>query len=378
MNFNLAKLVESHGVESCEKIIRKKIQEDKIEHLSIRHIYESFCPNIPLQSRQNSNFISPDTHLQEAEVRLSAFTNITGELISKKVIAGYKSVSGIGEHLTTKYPSKLRDERIPGFSSHDNVKEVTEGDAYEEAGFHDKYVTTGDPKKKGRIISITEEAVHYDQTGLLLQRAFLLGERAALDKEKTILKTVLGIDDRYYPSGVETAIYAAAPYKITSNALVDWTDIEKAELDGFGEMLDDMGEKIIVLPKAILVPSALKRTALRILHATEIIHGDYDDAASIKTKSLNPVKNEYKVLSSPLIHSLQITAGTDAGIAKSNWWFGEFGRQFWWKEVFPIQTFKAQNNNIQQFERDIVSRYKVRFFGNCFVVDQRYVIKNLA
>lgn len=378
MSYNLAKLVESHGVEPCEKIISEKIQKDKIKNLSIKQIYEAFCPDIPIQSRKNSNFITPDVQLQEAEVRLSAFTNIAGELISKKVIEGYKSVSGIGNKLTTNYPSNLREERIPGFSSHDNVKEVKEGDAYEEAGFHDKYVTTGDPTKKGRIISITEEAIHYDQTGLLLQRAFLLGERAALDKEKTILKTVLGIDNRYYPSGVETGIYLAAPYRVLANALVDWTDIEKCELNGFGEMVDDMGERIVVIPNTILVPAALKRTAQRILSATEIIHGDYDDAASIKTKSLNPVKNQYNILSSPLIHSLQVTAGTDAAIAKSNWWFGNFGRQFWWKEVMPLQTFKAQTNNIQQFERDIVSRFKVRYYGNCFVIDNRYVIKNLA
>ena len=43
-------------------------------------------------------------------------------------------------------------------------KEVGEGMPYEEASFGDKYVTTVEAKK-GRLLSITEEDIHFDQTG---------------------------------------------------------------------------------------------------------------------------------------------------------------------------------------------------------------------
>ena len=105
--------------------------------------------------------------------------------------------------------------------------------------------------------------------------------------------------------------------------------------------------------------------------AKEVVHGDYDSATSVKTKSDNPYSpNEYRVLTSSLVAGITGDATT--------WFMGDFQEQFFWKEIWPLQVFKAQPNSIMEFERDVVARFKVRYFGGIFAVDQRYVVKNTA
>lgn len=378
-------IVKSHGVEASEIIIREMINDEEkglsLEDVSLKELYEGFCgENLNIHQRSQGFIETKDKDLKEAYVKSSAFTNITGELISKMIINAYKSLSKIGDKLTSKYKTRLRYERLPGFIGSEAPQTVNEGDAYPESGISDKYTELGEAEKKGRIISLTEEAIYFDQTGILIERAKGIGEKCALDREKKILRAILGIDNAYFPSGVSTALYQATPYRVTSNALVDWTDIEKCELDGFSAMVDDSPnrDEIIVTPNVVLVPSALKRTAQRILNATEVTHGDFDDVDSVKTRGTNPVKNDYQIVSSVLIHALQVTAGTTPSIAKSNWWMGDFSKQFKWKEIFPLQTFRAIEDSNLKFERDVVSRFKVRYYGNPFVIDNKYVVKNMA
>lgn len=374
-------LVRTHGVPITEQITRGLVKKDKLklEDVSIKQLYEELCgEDLSLHRKAKGYVETKEQDLEEAYVTHTAFSNITGELISKEIIAAYKNVNYIGDKLTKVYKTNKKEERIAGFIGSEGPETVQEGDAYPESGISDKYIKLGDAEKKGRIISLTEETVFYDQTGRLVERAQGIGEKAGLEKEKKILKAILGIDTAYYPSGTGTALYGAAPYIVASNALVDWTDIEKAELDGFYAMQDDSPDTdyIVSVPQAILVPVALNRTAKRILNATEVVHGDYDSAASVKVKGANPVYKAYKIYTSVLIHILQIAAGVDAAVAKSNWWFGDFQKQFRWKQVWPLQVFSAPQKNIMQFERDIVSRYKVRYFGNPFVMDNKYVVKN--
>ena len=205
-------------------------------------------------------------------------------------------------------------------------------------------------------------------TGALLDRARMIGERAALEREKTILKAVLGVENSYFPGGTASTLYSATPYLVASNALTDWTSIETCENDGFGAMTDENGEAILVTPTAILVPIALKATTKRILTATSVAHLTSSD--TIRTWSSMPVKTDYEIISSPLIHQLSGSSTT--------WFLGDFKRQFRWKEIWPIQTFKASQNDQDRFHRDIVEKYKVRYYGCCFAIDNKYVVKNTA
>jgi hypothetical protein len=378
---SLKQLVEAEGPQAIENTLRD-LANDKENPLklgtdvTIQELFESFVGLENLQAtHRQAGFVN--VNLAEAAVRVSAFSNITGVLLGNEVIEGYNYASGIGDSLVRTYRTKYIDERIPGFTASEKPLEVKEGDAYDESGVMDKYITLGTGLKMGRIINVTEEAVLYDQTGMLVEKMRGIGELCALEREKTILKAVTGVTQCYFPSGSGANLYGGAPYIKTSNGLSDWTNIEACLVDCFAAMTDENGELVNSMPTAILVPTNLLFTAKRIIGATEILTKNPTTgtagttAQARETMSSNPVDN-YRIISSPQVSNVQSSNPT------TNWWLGDFQRQFRWKEVLPLQVFRRPENGDMQFERDIVTGFKVRYLGNVFAVDQRYVAKNTA
>jgi hypothetical protein len=83
------------------------------------------------------------------------------------------------------------------------------------------------------------------------------------------------------------------------------------------------------------------------------------------------------VLSSPLIDYLASVTGSRFDDA-ADWFLGDFKKQFVWQEIWPLQTQRAQQNDEAQFRRDIVARFKVRYYGGISALDHRYVVKSNA
>src|SRR3990167_3560327 len=108
-------------------------------------------------------------------VGTNAFQIATGELIMDQVIRGYENDSDfIGDQLITNMPGqRLRNQKMVGFTSLAGPTEVKEGRPYEESGFTEKYVTTKE-SKKGRILSINEELILFDQTSEIFRRGRLI------------------------------------------------------------------------------------------------------------------------------------------------------------------------------------------------------------
>ncbi len=376
---SLKRLVESEGVQVAENKLTKILKESKTKlsdiGISLKGLWESIVGRVDNTLNffhQGQGFIDTKP-VQEADVKSSAFSNITGVLIANEVIAAYEQVPTIGDQLvqTPYYRTTQQGERYAGFSAHENVKDVDEGADYEELGLSDKYVTIAERKKRGGIILVTEEAIMRDQTGMLLERIRNLAERHAIAKEKDIIACVVGHKACYYPSGVVQALYAGAPYLVTTNALVDWTDVENCEVTGFSEMTDEKGEKIGWMPvrPVMLVPRALYRTGKRIVNATEVKYGA--DSVTIQAIGANPLSGEQiQVLTSNYVSTY--TGDT------TSWFYGDPKKQFRFKEYWPLQVFQLQANNTYEFERDVKFAYKTRDWGFCFAVDQKYFLKNTA
>lgn len=376
---SLKRVVESEGVQVAENKLTKILKESKTKlsdiGISLKGLWESIVGRVDNTLNffhQGQGFIDTKP-VQEADVKSSAFSNITGVLIANEVIAAYEQVPTIGDQLvqTPYYRTTQQGERYAGFSAHENVKDVDEGADYEELGLSDKYVTIAERKKRGGIILVTEEAIMRDQTGMLLERIRNLAERHAIAKEKDIIACVVGNKACYYPSGVVQALYAGAPYLVTTNALVDWTDVENCEVTGFSEMTDEKGEKIGWMPvrPVMLVPRALYRTGKRIVNATEVKYGA--DSVTIQAIGANPLSGEQiQVLTSNYVSTY--TSDT------TSWFYGDPKKQFRFKEYWPLQVFQLQANNTYEFERDVKFAYKTRDWGFCFAVDQKYFLKNTA
>lgn len=311
-------------------------------------------------------------------VGTSAFPSAVGQLISAKVIDGYDTVGFIGDELVTVVPSKLRGERMVGFTSLQGVKDVEEHESYQDSTFAEKFVTTTE-QKRGRILSVTEEAVFFDQTGQVLQRAQNLGLSARENKERRIIRGVADVASTvrvYRPSGTAEALYTAGNNNLLSTAtpLVDWTDIQEVLAHHATNVRDDREpddttatQPIAWMPTILLTAVELAGVAARIVTAVEDRQNNMITAGV--ARQLVP---GIRALSSPYLDAAQ---GADQWDDASDWFLGAFPRQFIYKEIWPLQTFRAPAQNEEDFNRDVVARYKVREYGDVNAVEERMVIK---
>jgi hypothetical protein len=390
---HLRALIESHGPRGfyhkvVELLNEKELMPDDFSYYELADA----CGVLPrLKSVQES--LSPAASLPELlnesnpGVGTNLFQVVSGELIGRKVIEGYDDDSGfIGDKLVTVLPSRLRAQKLAGFTALAGPTGVSENHPYEESTFEEKFVTTLE-SKQGRILSITEELIGFDQTGEIHRRAMALGYYLRQERERTIVRAVTDAGAGsgqyvYRPSGTGSSLYASDGSRrnyvgvgnTTSTSfnsavpLVDWTDIEHALHYRATEVIDDRidGDRrpILVPARQMLVPERLRGTARSIVNSTEITV----TASDVETKFANPVGGMLEVLSSPFIDE-------QGGQAINDWYVGDFRRQFVWTEIWPVQTFLQKNDSEAAFERDVVLRVKARYYGGISAVDTVFVTK---
>ena len=385
----LKTLIESHGPGGFYQKICSLLNEGtlQVHDFSYRELAEA-CGVLPEMSRLREPLrgSGADELLAESNpgVGTNLFKVVTGELVGRKVLEGYEDDSGfIGDRLVTVMPSRSRGQKLAGFRALAGPSEVAEGHAYEESTFGEKYVTT-EESKKGRILSINEELIAFDQTGEINRRAMALGYALRQERERTIVRAVTDADAAtrpvYRPSGVGEPLYAddgsrrnvVGPDNVTSPdyaaavPLEDHRSIEKVLSYRATQVLDDRIDgtpRPMMTPALqILVPERLRGTALSVVNATEVSVL----TAAGESRMANPYAGSLEVLSSPFIDE----QGVD-----SDWYLGTFSRQFLWTEIWPVQTFLQQSDSEAAFERDVVLRVKARYFGGVSAVDTAFVTK---
>ena len=386
-------LVESLGAEGFYHKICTLLNEQKlsVDDFSYYELAEA-CGVLP-QLRRLSELAPPEENISHSlresnpGVGSNLFQVVTGELIGRKVIEGYEDDSGfIGDKLVAVMPSRLRNQKIAGFKALAGPTEVAEGHQYEESTFEEKYVAT-EEAKQGRILSINEELIAFDQTGEINRRAMAMGYYLRQERERTIVRAVTDADYSgakyvYRPNGSGQQLYKAdgsnrnwiGVGNTTSTdfnsavPLVDWTDIDTTLNYRATEVKDDRIDgtsRPIVMPvRQLLVPENLRGTALSIVNSTDItVTSD-----SQQTTFANPVHGLVEVLSSPFIDEQE-------GQAVNDWYIGDFRRQFVWTEIWPVQTFLQRSDSEAAFDRDVVLRVKVRYYGGLSAVDTVFVTK---
>jgi hypothetical protein len=356
----------------------EKVRPLRPEEFSIKAMWEGLVGPI----EETLGFVQDIMGYVEMPVReqitSTAFPSAVGQLISQKVIEGYQGPGFIGDELVEVVPSKLRGERLVGFTTLQGPKVVEEGMPYEDSTFGEKYVTTQETKR-GRLLSVTEETVTHDQTGQILARAALIGEMMRQDKERRIVRGVADVASTervYRPSGTAEQLYAAGNNNLlaTATVLTDWTDIQEVLAYHAANVRDDREpddttgtQPIVWMPKILLTAVKIAGNAARIISATETRH-DNMVAGNMVTTLVPGIR----ALASPFLDAAE---GADQYDDADDWFLGDFKRQFKYKEIWPIQTFRAPAQNPEQFERDVVARFKVREYGDINAVDERWVIK---
>jgi hypothetical protein len=312
-------------------------------------------------------------------VDTAAFTGIIGQIVFNKVKDAYSDPEFLWPDLVETMNSQFLDgERIPGIGRiGDKAEIVDEAASYPLVGLNEEFIDTPPSRKRGMIVPVTREIIVADRTGILLKAAGETGRWMGLNKEKRVLNVVTGQTNNYKRNGTATNTYLTSGAYInsqTGNALDtsgnEWRALEKADLL-FDAITDpNTGEPIIVKPDSIVVPTALLRTAQRILGGTGIVTVDNRaNAGTIRTESPNPYGGKnIKVLSSPYVKLASSSA--------TKWWWGTPKKAFLYIQIWDIETLQAASNNELEFSQDIWMRYKVSERGVCAVQEPRFMVQN--
>jgi hypothetical protein len=363
-------------VEHLNEALRE--QHLRPEDFSIRDLAETLIPDGHAWVRQLDPRSAGSVQVLEADgVDVTAFLNITGQVIYSRIMQAYRQEAFAMSRLVDTIPTRLDGEKIPGVSRiADSVEEVSPGMPYPHLGFGEDFIETPSTTKRGFIVPVTKEAIFFDRTHLVLSRAAEVGEILGLNKEKRLLDLLIGVTNNYKWRGTTYNTYQAATPWInvkTGNELVDWTDVDAAE-QLFADILDpNTGEPVLVGANTVLVMPAYRHAAHRVFNAAEI---NYTAAgAPTETKAANPLGN-YRVVESRLAYRRVVASGVAAADAKKWWFIGDFHKAFAYMENWPITVTQSPPGSEADFNSDIVVRFKASERGAAAVINPRYVVKN--
>jgi len=322
------------------------------------------------------------TVLEADGIDVTAFLNVTKQIVFSQILESYHSELFVMSRLVETIPTQFDGEKIPGAGSPaDSGREIHPGMPYPNADFVEDYVETPKTVKRGLIVSVTKEAVFFDRTHLILDRAAQVGETLAFQKEKRLLDTVLGITNTFRWKGKGYATYCSGandPYinAVSSNPLGDWESLEKAE-NLFANMLDpNTREPILIEPDTVLVMPQRRGAAYRLFHPAAEFSQNVSD-----TNTLSSVPNpygHYRVIASRIAYRRLVDHGVTAANAAGYWYLGNFRKAFAYMENWPITVTQSASGSEADFEQDIVVRFKASERGVPAVLNPRYVVKCTA
>ncbi len=340
-----------------------------------RNMIESWNPD----ERQGD--LTAGAMLKEAEVSTSNFANIMGQIVYSSILPTFNSPTFLAPRIARNIPTPFEQEKIPGITNPGDVTEVVlEGHDFPKVSIGEHWITTQITQKHGAILQMTKEALFFDRTGQLMERARELALMLAVSKEKRVLDVALGITNVYRRNDAA----AIATYNdntgthnwdnlAASNALVDWTDIENVKLL-FDAITDpDTGEIVFIDVNnlGVIVPSALAATLDQIVNATEIRTGDITASPAIQTVSSNP-----RLASSIVPLTNQYVK--DRTSSDSTWFMGDWMQAVTYRENWPISTPPDAVSPHDEIHRDIVAGVKVTERGAANMENPRLVAKSTA
>ncbi|MGD9127359.1 MAG: hypothetical protein PVH19_08270 [Planctomycetia bacterium] len=380
----LRRRYEAEGPEKTVQHLNEALQkgELKSEDFSIRDLAEGLVPDGHEWVRSMDPRAGGSVQLTENEgVDLTAFLNVTGQVIYSKILDAYQHEAFAISRLVDTVPTRLDGEKIPGIGRiSDEVTEIEPGMPYPNVGFGEDYIETPSTTKRGLIVPVTKEAIFFDRTHLVLSRAAEVGEVLGLNKEKRLADVVIGETNNYKWKGSSyNTYYSEADGEswintIADNELVDWTDVDNAE-QLFADILDpNTSEPVLLRATNVLVMPAYRHAAHRVFNASELTYTTGSGATS-KTTVANPLGN-YTVHESRIAYRRILAAGEAAADAKKWWFVGDFKKAFAYMENWPLTVTQSAPGSDADFNQDIVVRFKASERGAAAVLNPRFVVKS--
>jgi len=363
----------------------------KPDDFRIRPLFEALVPDgrEMLQEWATGGFASQTARLLEAGAVVSSqFSNITGQIVYQKTLDGYQSEEFVFSKEVDEFQSNVIGmEKIAGIGGiGDEAEVVFESQPYPLVGPVEDYIEVPEARKRGHICPLTWEAVFSDKTAQLLKRAGEVGHFLGLNKEKRIIDCI--VDEgggaisaalgghRYFWRGASYATYqTSTPWDnvTTSNALVDWTDLEAAELTLSRVRDPNTGEPITIQPDVVVVTKQLDYTARYILNSTLVaVHaGGYPTSGNPNEHRAAPFyETKYRIVTSRLLETRMAT--------DTDWYLANLRKAFGYKVIRELQTVQAPANHPDEFSRDVVNQWRSSEFGAAYTQDPRLINESRA
>lgn len=382
----LRESAKTNGVAVTSRALIEEVNGGQVNpaRLSIRKLAEAFMGEGWAEHLERYNRTGRVLESAEA-VDPSAFAAITGQLLVNEIREKYRLASMVADSLCSTIPvtnGNLGPQRVPYLSDVTNDSDIVEpGMPYPATSFKGQYIEHPAIVKKGRICSVTAEAIYSDLTSQIIDSARSVGTRVALGREEDILKVVLGITNPHSWNGSSYNTYLSSGSNwintVTSFSLIDWTGLNTLE-QLFTKMKDPVtGKPILIEPKQVFVMPAQKYNLRRIINATAVESGNYATSGNpSRTISDSPLDRNYEILTSA--HAFNLL--TDAAIgnvseanANARVYLGDFKRAFVWREAKPLTVVEAPPQNPMEFNNDIVLSVKASLWGVAGVAEPRAV-----
>lgn len=367
------------------------VEDFSIKSLALETMGDAWAEALTPRNKGGIQFI------ESSAVDSSAFLNLANVVLSGKVLQEFAEADinvsdALAETSNEPYISAGRDIEVTRTDAQSVI--VQEGRSFPRYGLGENWRTYPDTEKRGAIVELTKEAISEDRTGTLIRQAATVATEVAMDKNERILKVVLAITDSIYqPQGVARATYvttAGVKNLLSSNELLDWTDIDAA-FQLWGEMTHPTtGRPVSINPGDIdmLVMPPKLALADHILGATQVTMGDADDTApniSGIRHGPNPVKRivggSLNMNASMLAYYLLKLAtalgggGLSASDASKVWLVGAFKKAFRYRQNYPLTIITRGAGTDDEFDRDVVFSIRASERGVAVVTDPRYVVK---
>lgn len=382
LSYGRSVFVESAKERNWWEGFRDSLQNGQLrtDDFSIGFLFEQLIENGTELRRMFDPRMGPTNILHEAAgaITSSDFSNITGQIVYSRMMQDLTPEDFPFQAMIPTQSTPFDGEKIAGITNLGDLAEVVEENSdFPLMGLNQDWIETPQTKKRGFIVPITKEAIFFDRTGELLRKAGDVGRSLRLNKEKRAIDCVIDENTtahRYKWRGTVYASYqTSTPWDnvTASNALVDWTDIDAAEQTFNGLLDPHTGEPVAVEGNTIVVTKSLEASADRIVNATETIYHSGGYAASgnlVETRGPNAYRGKYRVVSSRLLAS---RLANDA-----HWWLGDPSRYAVYMENWPITVTQAPAGNSDDFNKDIVTKFKASERGQYAVIEPRAMVAN--
>ena len=350
------------------------------EDFSIRDLAETLVPDGHQWVRLLDPRAAGSVNVLEAGdgVDVTAFLNVTGQVIYSKIMEAYTQEAFVMSKLVDHVPTRLDGEKIPGVARiADQVDEVHPGMPYPHLGFGEDYIETPSTTKRGFIVPVTKEAIFFDRTHLVL----VPGRGGRRDSWLEQRETAVGFVDRR-DEHLQVARHGVQ--HVPSVDSVDQRDyLPTRWWIGRTSTPPSSCSPIFSTP----TPANRFWSAPTPCWSCRPI-GTRRIACSTPRKFTTRLPARRPTRSPPIRWAITtwskagwrivalLASGVSASDAKKYWFIGDFRKAFAYMENWPITVTQSPPGSEADFNNDIVVRFKASERGAAAVMNPRYVVKS--